>query len=135
MLDYGEVCFAGFTSIEDHDYANSDRGKAEIMVASFVGLLWVACTGALSVGGSSCWENNQVIVIDFTTVNLNDYEMFQARQSTGRQICAPTVLIWKSWHGGWRFVKMQKEGCFLRDFTVALWEPYFWILERWVSLS
>jgi len=29
------------------------------MVASFVGLLWVACTGALSVGGSSCWENNQ----------------------------------------------------------------------------
>ena len=39
--------------------------------------------------------------------------MFQARQSTGRQICAPTVLIWKSWHGGWRFVKMQKEGCFL----------------------
>ena len=75
MWDYGEVCFAGFMSIEDHDYANSDQGKAEIMLASFVGLLWVACTGALGVGGSSCWENNQVIVIDFTTVNLNDNEM------------------------------------------------------------
>ena len=27
MWDYGEVCFAGFMSIEDHDYANSDQGR------------------------------------------------------------------------------------------------------------